>query len=812
MSVHKYANGGIGSARLASFGTVSGGIVAVLISVFLCIGVVPSALAAPQPPTGMDHRPMIVVNGETTQGHTFRAYKIADYQNVTTENGKPVNLELATLSGGHNIDGNTLSDGTTVGGGASPLNFKQTLAWEIAAIDRMRGGTPPTPDAAGLLAGKDPLQWASAQWLSNVGENDSDPWLNTNTQTTGPFRTLIDWLEDQLSETESNECVAGTDPSCFGLYFDQETGEEYADGVSRAVFELDDTSDTEIGAVTPAHPNAYGSGLYIILHPHPQSTYGTPLTGTHAPAMILGTRIPVFTGGVSYFDLYNAAGTDVLHRLGVLNVKGDAVNISVTIDDAWKRDHPTFAMGDDVPFVITTNIPHYDNFLREGSGGDYEGGRTSGAAQSDGTPITNAFGDIAANVEYWTADSASRPANPPVLPSAATIGEEVRIRPGIFRDDQAATVFRAASAPKSPVRFDVVLDYLGSGLGDVNPQSMQVEVGSTVLPYRSSCVLGNANTSTPCFGFVQSGSNAQGERYFIVQIPDWVSRANGGETLSITYRQRLLLGAADDNGSIATKEKSYATAEFTSNSYMQDYSDFSDPRMYSTTTSQRHASVFSFPLTLSKVDSHSNKTLNAAEFTLSKGNDTQCFTVLGGIYHRSGNAPCGNGTVQTLASDASGQVRIKGLEAHVEYRVKESKQPEGYDPSNTDMVNFTVKVEPRYSDDEAPNEVLATEYLYAGASYLQPQGLPAYLRPATNEWVNDVDHVKHTFYAHEIDVLNGKTSQDVDAIAPFPWDTLAKTGAGVLLLLLVAGLLVLIGALTRRRKTEDSRQIHGVTA
>jgi LPXTG-motif cell wall-anchored protein len=274
----------------------------------------------------------------------------------------------------------------------------------------------------------------------------------------------------------------------------------------------------------------------------------------------------------------------------------------------------------------------------------------------------------------------------------------------------------------------------------------------------------------------------------------------------------LLLGAADDNGSIATKEKSYATAEFTSNSYMQDYSDFSDPRMYSTTTSQRHASVFSFPLTLSKVDSHSNKTLNAAEFTLSKGNDTQCFTVLGGIYHRSGNAPCGSGTVQTLASDASGQVRIKGLEAHVEYRVKESKQPEGYDPSNTDMVNFTVKVEPRYNDDETPNEVLATEYLYAGASYLQPQGLPAYLRPATNEWVNDVDHVKHTFYAHEIDVLNGKTSQDVDAIAPFPWDTLAKTGAGVLLLLLVAGLLVLIGALMQRRKTEDSRQIHGVTA
>jgi LPXTG-motif cell wall-anchored protein len=78
--------------------------------------------------------------------------------------------------------------------------------------------------------------------------------------------------------------------------------------------------------------------------------------------------------------------------------------------------------------------------------------------------------------------------------------------------------------------------------------------------------------------------------------------------------------------------------------------------------------------------------------------------------------------------------------------------------------------------------------------------------------VNDVDHVKHTFYAHEIDVLNGKTSQDVDAIAPFPWDTLAKTGAGVLVLLLVAGLLVLIGALIRRRKTEESRQIHGVTA
>jgi LPXTG-motif cell wall-anchored protein len=107
---------------------------------------------------------------------------------------------------------------------------------------------------------------------------------------------------------------------------------------------------------------------------------------------------------------------------------------------------------------------------------------------------------------------------------------------------------------------------------------------------------------------------------------------------------------------------------------------------------------------------------------------------------------------------------------------------------------------------------LATEYLYANASYLQPASLPAYLRPATNEWVNDVDHVRHTFYAHEIDVLNGKTSQDVDAIAPFPWGVLARTGAGMLLLALLAALALLIGVLLKRRRSREEGDREGVQA
>ncbi|MFT8359320.1 prealbumin-like fold domain-containing protein [Bifidobacterium aquikefiri] len=811
----------------AALGTAISGVVVALLSMALCAGFAVVASADTGVYAESTTSPQITVTGDATRGHTFWAYKIAEYVDIKQANGKPTGVALRTLEGGVNSSPNTLSDGSTVGGSDDPLNFKQTLALEIAAIEGLRTGNKPTVDADGLIGGIDPLHWASASWQTGVSEQHVDPWLNTNTQTTGPFRQLADWLEEELGVTETNDCVAGTDISCFGLYFDQETGAEYADEVSRAVFDLDDADDAEISKVIGSHPDAYGAGLYVLLHPHPQDHYGTPLTGTHAPAMILGTKIPLAQdGSTKFFDMYNFAGTEVLHRLGTLNVKGDAVGLNLEIDHPWKSKHPTYPMGELVPYMITTNIPYFDNFLKSSGHAAYEGGRTAGSALANGTPILNAFGNQAAALQSGAVSESSVSFESPTDAGtsvakqssylrfeSASSDTRVSNRTGTqsqskvsttqLRTAQGSQVYQVADEAKNPIRFDIMLDYLGTGLSDTDPKTMIVTVGSTTLQYQQNCELGLANTDTPCFAFRQSASNAQGERYFVVQLPDWVLRANGGQTVTVQYQQRILIGAADDNGSIATKENTLATVEFTNNSYMHDYTDFTDSTMYGSIISV-HRAVFTFPLIITKIDSRSNETLTGAEFTVSTSDVNQCFTLRSDVYHRTSSAPCGDNETQSLKADASGRVRIKGLEAHSDYRVQESKQPQGYSPDNLAMVDFTVTINPTYNSASDPTEVLATEYLYEGASVMHPNGLPAYLRPVTNEWINDVDHIKYTFYAHEIDVLNGKTSKDVDAIAPFPWDVLAKTGVGILFFALLVVALLMLGALLRwRNRRED---------
>jgi hypothetical protein len=758
---------------------------------------------------------VISIVGDVTQGHPFRAYKIANYTDTITKNGKAIGQGVETLVGVVNIGGNTLSDGSQVGGAESPLNFRQTVAQEIVAIEKQRTGKAPTPDAAGLIEEKDPLLWASTQWQLVASDNEIDPWLNTNMQASGPFRTFADWLEDELLATESNTCTTDGNAKCFGLYYDEETGVEYSDGKSRAVFDLDDQADEEISAVTATHPQAFGAGLYVVLHPQPQSHQDGYAVGTHAPAMILGTRIPLTVeGATTYSDLYDAQGATLVQPLGLLNVKGDTVAVSLKIDDKDKQSNPSYGLGDVIPFVIQTNIPFYNNFLRtqgaSGYTGEYKGGRTAGSARENGTPIINPFGHRAANVEHWTSDIPSKASNPFKAWGAAAKSSEALITQSSYVQSAPSFVFAASDTARNPIRVDVVLDY-SKGLGDPNPSTMAVSVGSTSLEYNSACILNEENTSTPCFGFAQSASNAEGERYFIVQIPDWVARENGGKTVQIEYSQRLESEAESDIASVSQHALAAVSTEFTNNSYVADYTDFTDPEMYGSITSADPLSVYTFPLNLTKVDSHSNATLSGAQFSISQDGVDECFVLSAGTYYRSRVAPCPSEETSTLNADTSGRVSIKGLEAQADYQVRETKQPDGYDSNNLKMVDFSLRIEPTYSSSATSVEVLATEYVYAGASYLKPKGLPAYLRPATNEWVNDVDHVKHTFYAHEIDVLNGKTSQDVDAIAPFPWDALAKTGIGLLIVAIATVLLIVIGVWLRRRRNREIRTISAIT-
>ena len=738
----------------------------VLTSTLLCaIGatlpssaMLPAAHAAPVPADAS-----IVVSGNVLSGRLYRAYRIADYVNVVIRNDKPVGTELATAATGDNSSVITFCDGTS----ANTLNFKQALGREITCLEDARNGADPAPNLdgnTGSIDNLDPLVWATTFWQRGVDSDTVDPWLNTNTQAAGPMRSLADWLYANVVEDAG--CVAGTDPQCFGMPNVSET---------RA------TLSGDAGNPAQATFDSIEPGLYLMYQveeqPAPEGNEGV----TSVPAMIVGTKIPIEVNGErKFYDMYDVTGTKVHHELGVLNAKGDEVAISIEIDDAYKRAHPTFGIGDTVPYIVTATLPNFDGFAAQGGNGSYSGGVLP-----------------------------SKVMQPKSL-SAPTITSTV------FRQG-SATVHLADDAPVlNPVRFDVAIDFSSAfsnpdaagtvpGLAD-----MEVQVASTVLHYSASCVLGTANTGDPCFAYRQGTPNAAGETTVLIQIPSWVLRANGGGNVVIRYAQHMLHTINDDDaspleafdevdGGPGSEDWAVASATFSSNPYGEDYTDFGVSRSYATAKA-RDLSVFTFPLTITKIDSNSNVTLPGAEFSVKRDGTLECFTLMGGVYMRTSQAPCQNGSTGVLKADSSGRVLVKGLEAHVDYQVQESKQPEGYDAGNMKMVDFTVRIEPVYNSDARPTEVLATEYRYADATYMHPRSLPAYLRPATTEWVNDVDHVKHTYYAHEIDVLNGKTSRDVDAIAPFPWDVLAKTGEGVLGFILLAGFLLILGILLKRRR------------
>lgn len=705
----------------------------------------------------------ITITGNPVAGRHYRAYRIADYINVVVRNGKPVGSELATAATGINISSTVFCDGTT----GSNLDFKQALGKQVSCIEDRRNGSDPAPTVAadGSVDNQDPLVWATTQWQKGVNASTSDPWLNTNAQAAGPLRSLADWLYAVL--TEDPGCTAGTDESCFGM---------------PSVYEEEGSQRDDGGNAAQVQFTNIDPGLYLVYQLDPDPSNESADAVTTVPAMIVGTKIPV---AGELYDMYNVTGTQVYHELGVLNAKGDEVAIAIEIDDPYKRAHPTFGIGETVPYIVTATLPNFDGFAREGGNGSYSGG---------------------------------------VLPANAVIprsGLAVQPRSAVFSGESPSVFLTEETGTLNPVRFEVSIDYSAAfsnpdangsvaGLAD-----MQVTVASTLLHYSASCVLGSANTADPCFAYRQGTPNAAGETRVLVQIPSWVLRANGDGSVVITYEQQVLHTISDDDaspleafdevdGGPGSEDWSVASASFSTDPYGADYTDFSAQRSHATARA-REISVFTFPLVITKIDSQSNVTLPGAEFTIKQDGELECFTLRNGVYVRSSRAPCQSPSTGRLVADSSGRLQVKGLEAHVDYQVLESKQPEGYDPGNVRMVDFTVRVDPIYNSDSRPTEVLATEYIYEGASYLHSRGLPSYLRPATTEWVNNVDHVKHTYYAHEIDVLNGKTGKDVDAIAPFPWGVLAKTGAGVLGFLLFAGLLLLLGLLLKRRREEGEQ-------
>jgi hypothetical protein len=765
------------------------GALAVAATLLSCLMLTIPAYAATEPEASL------TITGEVTKNRSFAAYRIASYTQVDQVNGKPVGLMLDTVDTGRTTATITLCDGNTI----SNNTFQYMLGREVACIEDQRNGQYAGPSVAadGSIDGLDPLVWARSRWQGSTTQDDIDPWLNPGVLAAGPLRALADWMYDSIQEQPS--CMAGRDNPCFGF-------DDHSVSSGDAT-----TGQITFGGLAP--------GLYVVFALHQGASSQAPGAsgadlgaGTTSGAMILGTKIPVSDAGgsVALEDLYQKDGVTPLRELGVLNVKGDEVAITIEIDESYKHSHPSFAIGDVMPFIVTTNIPNFDAFMRGSGNGGYAGGvvgsrfaaSTANGAVQDGGASTGAERAGAVPI------AGALPAANPLFLGVAAFASEA------FASPLALPL--AAEQTANPVRFDVVVEYPSTFThpdvdgSDSTIRDMAVTVGEQTLQYSGSCELGVSNTSDACFRIMRSAADASGVVQSAIQIPNWILRAEGGSDVVITFEQIMQDAVNDDDASTeqaydevdggpGTEDWIVAKAYFSSEPYVDDYTDFTDADIYDVATA-REVAIFTFPLNITKIDAVSNETLPGAVFSVSTDEGLQCFAQQGDVYLRKSNAPCQSGTVGSVRSDNAGRLQIKGLQAHRDYRIRETKQPEGYAPANTDIINVTVRVEPTYDNEDRPNEVLATEYLYNGASYLHPAALPAFVRPATSEWVDNVKHIKHTFYAHEVDVLNGRTDQDVDAIAPFPWDVLAKTGAGIVAFALLMGLLMLLGMVLKRRR------------
>ncbi|MFT8639283.1 prealbumin-like fold domain-containing protein [Bifidobacterium sp.] len=737
----------------------------------------------------------IVIEGDAVSGHTFRAMRIAQYSEVElSSDSTPQRVGLQTVEGDATESKTVLSDGSFVGGPDRPLTFKQLLAHEVSALYHAQSSSNKRPEVSdsgevmsleSSVTWKDPLVWAGNQWQRQVTEADSDPWLNTNTQTVGAIRTLTDWL---AMESGIN-CESA---SCMGIDNVTSSGEVETDGVIRVRFE----------GLQP--------GLYIVIAVETSASPEVQSTTTRSSPMVIGTKIPVTTQGVTEFhDLGN-------HGLGTMNVKGDAVNASLLIDDEAQNKERTYASGDEVPFVFSTNLPNYDTYSHGAATGSYRDGRISGDISSSGTTLLNRFGNPAGKIATSTSTYGGEGGKPvdyrrsasdgttrglglevpdalvaadKVLPAEGTLDRE-----GAVHSQQVDT----HTYDSSPLRFDIIIDY-DRNFNNVNPRSIQVSLGDVNLSYMDVCPIDNKNVETPCFGFVQSLANAQGERYFIVQLPSWTLHSHGGEAVQMRYRQAAVVSDAESDVFV-TKPTCSASIEFSNDPLSDDYSDFSLSQEFGRIFLSQHLYLFSYGMKLTKIDSKTDRVLKGAEFQFESEGVLQCFRFVKGSYIRSGSKVCGAKETDRVVSGDDGSAVIRGLSSHAEYRVQELRQPAGYHASNVGTIDFTIRINPTFDVESWPTAVLAAEFVYSGASYMDSWGLPSYLRPAMTDWVDDVDHIKHTIYAHEVSVLNGASERDVEAIAPFAWDVLAKTGIGLLAFICLAVLLMLLGRLIKWRQ------------
>ena len=754
----------------------------VLLGILACLFPVSVVQAiSATPPQAADSGASITIDGAVTSGRVFSACRVAEYGHVIVDNGQPTGVDITTVEG-RSASTVIFTDGSHM----SDLNFRQAVGNQIALIEDSLNGEEDAPEvsASGLVRGVDPLVWASQMWQAGLGSENQDPWFNAHNITTGPFRTLADWLQGLLDEDNDFKLPCATATGS------RKSGED----VSTAFFSSEMAALEENAETGVSEGRIPGAGLYVVRDSHSD----TIVSGTYVPAILIGTRIPVTgeNGSTLYWDLYAEHGEDVRQRLGVLHVKGDPVTIKKVIDDPAKSLSPTFEINEIVRFRIETVIPHYDDFLRKDRNGVL-------------LPVLFAVSD----------------------------------------------------------RHSIALSNI-DGTGDnAGLADLTVTVGTTGLTYSDTCVVNSSNVDDACFKFWQGDANQRGENVWDVRIPSWVARTQGGQSMVLTYEQKVLPPISDADVVPASKDWNIARVHFSNNSYSEDYTNgdpdgklapstsYQDERTYRdsaaflstgasliqgrtehsavarrelrgvsvqpalelpdarnevgnvsiTSTHELDSlalAVFTFPLELAKIDSETSEPLADVHFSISAArNDdvpgvqnakaNKCFVRdTDGIYYPAGTvAPCVDGATETLRTGKDGLIRIKGLSGDRDYHVNETRQSAGYDISNVQMVSFDVRIEPFYNSETQPSEITGVEYLYQRVSASGKVGLPRYLANTQtvelSTLLNEGRRIRKVF-SHRVTVLNGKTSVDVSR--------LARTGTDYFELLIAGLALALCGS------------------
>lgn len=168
-----------------------------------------------------------------------------------------------------------------------------------------------------------------------------------------------------------------------------------------------------------------------------------------------------------------------------------------------------------------------------------------------------------------------------------------------------------------------------------------------------------------------------GDYTFKLVFADAFISANAGEKIYVTYTATV-------------NENAFGTDAWGNDAFLGYNNDPYDNNSFDEDGGKTEEDVYSYGVTLKKVDKNGNE-LDGAKFTLSSEEGTALkFNGQNGVYTYDSN---GNGTVENLTVAADGTLFIKGLDEGT-YTLKETEAPDGYVLPNGEITIVIADAEP----------------------------------------------------------------------------------------------------------------------